>query len=67
MKDTLYGSIIVTYRCNAKCTMCDCFNDPTRPEEEISLKTIEKLPNLTFANITGGEPSSEKILRKSYL
>ncbi|NLG16595.1 MAG: radical SAM protein [Fibrobacter sp.] len=60
MKDTLYGSIIVTYRCNAKCTMCDCFNDPTRPEEEISLKTIEKLPNLTFANITGGEPFIRK-------
>ena len=57
---TLYGSIIVTYRCNARCNMCDCFNDPTRPEEEIPLSTIEKLPDLTFANITGGEPFIRK-------
>jgi Fe-coproporphyrin III synthase len=57
---TLYGSIIVTYRCNAHCNMCDCFHYPTRPEEEISVKTIEKLPKLNFANITGGEPFIRK-------
>jgi len=57
---TLYGSIIVTYRCNAKCNMCDCFHFPTRPEEEISLETIRKLPHLNFANITGGEPFIRK-------
>ena len=54
---TLYGSVIVTYRCNAKCNMCDCFKDPTRPEEELTLETIRKLPdNMDFCNITGGEP-----------
>ncbi|MBN1806080.1 MAG: radical SAM protein [Sedimentisphaerales bacterium] len=40
--------------------MCDCFHFPTRPEEEIQLKTIEKLPRMTFANITGGEPFIRK-------
>ena len=24
-KRTLYGTVIVTYRCNARCNMCDCF------------------------------------------
>jgi MoaA/NifB/PqqE/SkfB family radical SAM enzyme len=57
---TLYGSIIVTYRCNARCNMCDCFHYPTNPEEEIPLSTIQKLPHLNFANITGGEPFIRK-------
>lgn len=57
---TLYGSIIVTYRCNARCNMCDCFHFPTRPEEEVPLSTLEKLPEMSFANITGGEPFIRK-------
>ena len=57
---TLYGSVIVTYRCNARCNMCDCFHYPTRPEEELSVETIQKLPKLNFANITGGEPFIRK-------
>jgi MoaA/NifB/PqqE/SkfB family radical SAM enzyme len=60
MPKTLFGSIIVTYRCNARCNMCDCFHYPTRPEEEIPLSTLEKLPHMTFANITGGEPFIRK-------
>jgi len=36
--------------------MCDCFKDPTRPSEEIQLDTIQKLPEMAFTNITGGEP-----------
>lgn len=52
----LHGSVIVTYRCNARCGMCGCFADPTRKEQEIGLKTIEKLPKMEFANVTGGEP-----------
>ncbi len=55
-KRKLHGSIIITYRCNARCNMCDCFRDPTRPEEEIDLATLEKLPEMAFTNITGGEP-----------
>ena len=53
---TLYGTVIVTYRCNARCNMCDCFKDPTKPEEEITLEDIKKLPEMAFTNITGGEP-----------
>ena len=59
-KRTLYGTVIVTYRCNAHCNMCDCFKDPTRPEEEIQLEDIKKLPEMAFTNITGGEPFIRK-------
>lgn len=62
---TLYGTVIVTYRCNAHCNMCDCFRDPTRPEEEITLDVIKKLPEMAFTNITGENRSSGKIFRKS--
>ena len=55
-KRSLYGSIIITYRCNAKCTMCDCYKDPSKPSDEITLETIKKLPEMAFTNITGGEP-----------
>ena len=59
-KRTLYGTVIVTYRCNAHCNMCDCFRDPTKPEEEITLDIIKKLPEMAFTNITGGEPFIRK-------
>lgn len=55
-KRNLWGTVIITYRCNAHCNMCDCFKDPTRKEEEISLEDIKKLPEMKFTNITGGEP-----------
>ena len=52
----LNGTIIVTYRCNARCTMCNRYKAPSKPEEEISIETIKKLPQMYFTNITGGEP-----------
>ena len=52
----LYGSLITTYRCNAKCNMCDCFKFPTKPEEEWKVDMVERLPEMAFTNITGGEP-----------
>lgn len=52
----LNGTVIVTYRCNARCNMCSRFKRPSKPEEEISLETIKKLPKMYFTNITGGEP-----------
>lgn len=61
-KRKLYGSVIVTYRCNAHCNMCDCFKYPTSPQEEISLATLQKLPQMAFTNITGGEPFLRKDL-----
>lgn len=55
MRQKLHGSIILTYRCNAKCNMCDVWHHPTKPAEEIGLDVIEKLPEMFFTNITGGE------------
>ena len=56
MPKKLNGTVIVTYRCNAKCTMCNRYKEPSRPEDEISIETIRKLPEMYFTNITGGEP-----------
>ena len=39
----LNGTVIVTYRCNARCTMCNRYKAPSRPEDEISVETIKKL------------------------
>lgn len=55
-KKKLNGTVIVTYRCNARCSMCNRYKQPSRPEEEISVETIKKLPEMYFTNITGGEP-----------
>ena len=52
----LNGTIIVTYRCNARCTMCNRYKCPSKPNEELSIETIKKLPRMYFTNITGGEP-----------
>ena len=56
MSKKLNGTVIVTYRCNAKCTMCNRYKAPSKPEDEISIETIKKLPEMYFTNITGGEP-----------
>ncbi len=56
MAKKLNGTVIVTYRCNARCTMCNRYKCPSTPEEEISIETIQKLPEMYFTNITGGEP-----------
>ncbi|HOX54767.1 MAG TPA: radical SAM protein [Candidatus Omnitrophota bacterium] len=71
MKTKLHGSIIITYRCNARCNMCQVWNNPTMPSEEIGVDIIEKLPNMFFCNITGGEsfvrqdlPKIVEVLRK---
>ena len=36
--------------------MCNRYKAPSKPEEEISIETIKKLPKMYFTNITGGEP-----------
>ena len=56
IKKKLNGTVIVTYRCNARCSMCNRYKAPSKPEEEISIETIKKLPRMYFTNITGGEP-----------
>ena len=56
MSNKLNGTVIVTYRCNARCNMCSRYKKPSRPDEEITIDTIKKLPPMYFTNITGGEP-----------
>ena len=46
MAKKLNGTVIVTYRCNARCNMCNRYKAPSKPEEEISLETIRKLLQL---------------------
>ena len=49
--------LIVTYRCNARCYMCNTWQHPTKKGEEYGAELIDKLPDgLGFINITGGEP-----------
>lgn len=57
--------IILTYRCNAKCNMCDVWHHPSKPGDEITLEDIEKIPSgLRFINITGGEPFVRRDIEK---
>ena len=44
----LNGTVIVTYRCNARCSMCNRYKAPSKAEEEISIETIKKLPKMYF-------------------
>ena len=71
MAKKLNGTVIVTYRCNAKCTMCNRYKVPSKPEDEISIDTIRKLPEMYFTNITGGEPfireDIKDIVRELYM
>ncbi len=53
--------IILTYRCNARCNMCNVWHHPTKSSDEITLNDVGKLPSgLRFVNITGGEPFIRK-------
>jgi Fe-coproporphyrin III synthase len=56
-------SIITTYRCNSRCSMCNIWKHPTHPDYEIDLNTLAKLPTgFDHINITGGEPTLRKDL-----
>ncbi len=50
------AAVITTYRCTNRCRMCNTWKHPSREEEEFRPSLLEKLPNLSFCNITGGEP-----------
>jgi len=75
MKNIIQASLITTFRCNARCQMCEIWRYPTKPSEELDPKYYEKLPPGLRVNITGGEPTLRediedifKILyQKSYL
>lgn len=49
-------SVIVTYRCPMHCKMCNIWENPTNRQEEFKPELLEKLPNVSGVNITGGEP-----------
>ncbi len=63
-----YISLILTKRCNAKCQMCNCHLNPTKPEKEFSPSLIDKLPQMKSTTLTGGEPflrnDIEEILKR---
>jgi MoaA/NifB/PqqE/SkfB family radical SAM enzyme len=51
-------SIILTYRCNSRCSMCHIWQHPTLPAEEVTPDTLAKLPSgFEYLNLTGGEPT----------
>lgn len=50
------ASVITTYRCICKCYMCNIWKYPTKVEEEFKPQVLNKLSDLDFCNITGGEP-----------
>lgn len=51
-------SVITTYRCDSKCSMCFIWRNPSVPKEEISLETLARLPSgVDYLNLTGGEPT----------
>jgi MoaA/NifB/PqqE/SkfB family radical SAM enzyme len=57
-------AVITTYRCNARCQMCDIWRNPTKPSEEFSPDILEKIPpGMVRLNITGGEPLLREDLR----
>lgn len=56
-------SVILTYRCDSRCSMCYIWKNPTQPDAEVTLETLEKLPGgFDFLNVTGGEPTLRKDL-----
>lgn len=66
MKTTMQGSLITTFRCNAHCNMCNIWQCPTRPEEEIDYSFYEQLPEGLRINITGGEATLRKDIDKIF-
>ena len=51
-------TVICTYRCNSRCSMCYVWQNPSHPQEEIGLDVLEKIPSgIDNLNITGGEPT----------
>lgn len=49
--------IILTYRCQMRCKMCNIWQNPSDKKKEITAKELQMLPTgFEFINLTGGEP-----------
>ena len=56
-------SVILTYRCDSRCSMCHIWQHPTLPKSEVSVETLSKLPSgFDYLNLTGGEPTLRRDL-----
>ncbi len=66
MKNIVQASLITTFRCNARCHMCNIWEFPTKKAEELEPKYYEKLPNGMRINITGGEPMLRDDIEKVF-
>ncbi len=64
------ASIILTYRCPMRCKMCNIWQNPTNPKQELKASDLRSLPKLKFINLTGGEPfvreDIEEIVEECY-
>lgn len=64
------ASIILTYLCPMRCQMCNIWQNPTNPKEELKASDLRSLPKLKFINLTGGEPfvreDIEEIVEECY-
>lgn len=58
-------AIITTYRCNARCQMCNSWRNPTKQSEEFDPEILKKIPaGMKRLNITGGEPMLRKDIHR---
>lgn len=58
-------AVITTYRCNAKCGMCQTWKHPSKASEEFSPDILNKIPGgMARLNITGGEPFLRKDIKE---
>lgn len=50
-------AVIVTYRCNARCQMCQTWKYPSQETDEFPIEILNRLPaGQHRINLTGGEP-----------
>ena len=58
-------AVITTYRCNARCQMCNAWRNPSKASEEFDPEILNKIPGgMQRLNITGGEPMLRKDIRR---
>lgn len=56
----LQAAVITTYACHSRCAMCGIWKHRSDEGEDIRPIVLERLPELSFCNITGGEPFLRK-------